>query len=117
MFEGYKSGFEFEEGLVDYLRSSRFEANRTGKSDCGIDIVAVSNTVPKYTFNIQCKYQNAPLGKRAVQEVYTGTAYYGNGGKPVVVTNNMYPFLLKLCHFSSIIFLVFHVFALNSRYR
>lgn len=83
------SGVSYEDAVVAFLNEHRFQAYKTGKSDGGIDIVAVSTTKPQsYTFNIQCKYYNKPLGKAPIQEVYSGTQYYGNGGKPVVVTNN-----------------------------
>lgn len=83
------SGVSYEDAVVAFLNEHGFQAHKTGKSDGGIDIVAVSITKPQsYTFNIQCKYYNKPLGKAPIQEVYSGTQYYGNGGKPVVVTNN-----------------------------
>lgn len=83
------SGVSYEDAVVAFLNEHGFQAYKTGKSDGGIDIVAVSTTKPQsYTFNIQCKYYNKPLGKAPIQEVYSGTQYYGNGGKPVVVTNN-----------------------------
>lgn len=34
------------------------------------------------------KFYNRPLGKTPIQEVYSGTHYYGNDGTPVVITNN-----------------------------
>ena len=83
------SGVSYEDAVVAFLNEHGFQAHKTGKSDGGIDIVAVSITKPQsYTFNIQCKYYNKPLGKAPIQEVYSGTQYYGNSGKPVVVTNN-----------------------------
>lgn len=83
------SGVSYEDAVVAFLNEHGFQAYKTGKSDGGIDIVAVSITKPQsYTFNIQCKYYNKPLGKAPIQEVYSGTQYYGNVGKPVVVTNN-----------------------------
>ena len=86
---GCNSEVSYEDAVVAFLNEHGFQAYKTGKSDGGIDIVAVSITKPQsYTFNIQCKYYNKPLGKAPIQEVYSGTQYYGNGGKPVVVTNN-----------------------------
>ena len=84
-----KSGIDFENTVVKFLRCLAFEANRTGKDDGGIDIVATTSILStKYTFYIQCKYFNTPLGKHPIQEVYAGTNYYGGNGKPVVITNN-----------------------------
>lgn len=89
IFRDCKSGIDFENTVVKFLRCLAFEANRTGKDDGGIDIVAtISILSTKYTFYIQCKYFNTPLGKHPIQEVYAGTNYYGGNGKPVVITNN-----------------------------
>lgn len=83
------TGIDFENGVVAFLNRYGFKAKKTGKSDGGIDILATSTTSPKtYSFNIQCKYFNKPLGKAPIQEVYAGTHYYGNNAKPVVITNN-----------------------------
>lgn len=84
-----KTGTDFENYVVDILNRYGFKAYKTGNNDGGIDIVATSITIPtEYTFNIQCKYFNRPLGKAPIQEVYAGTNYYGNGGLPVVIANN-----------------------------
>ena len=89
IFRDCKSGIDFENTVVKFLRCLAFEANRTGKDDGGIDIVATTSILStKYTFYIQCKYFNTPLGKHPIQEVYAGTNYYGGNGKPVVITNN-----------------------------
>ena len=64
IFRDCKSGIDFENTVVKFLRCLAFEAN------------------------IQCKYFNTPLGKHPIQEVYAGTNYYGGNGKPVVITNN-----------------------------
>ena len=83
------SGVSYEDAVVAFLNEHGFQAYKTGKSDGGIDIVAVSITKPQsYTFNIQCKYYNKPLGKAPIQEVYSGTHYYDNGATPVAITNN-----------------------------
>jgi len=51
---GCRSGFDFEDGIVDFLNFYGFDAKKTGKSDSGIDIVATSTIKPKkYSFNIQ----------------------------------------------------------------
>lgn len=68
------TGTDFENRVVEILNRYGFNAKKTGKSDGGIDIVATGTTSPKtYSFNIQCKYFNKPLGKAPIQEVYTGT--------------------------------------------
>lgn len=89
IFENCYSGVDFENKVVGLLNACGFEATKTSNNDGGIDIIATSVTKPiGYTFNIQCKYYNRPLGKAPIQEVFSGTAYYNNGGFPVVITNN-----------------------------
>ena len=89
LFQDCYTGTDFENKIVEFLSKYGFMAQKTGSNDGGIDIVATSDTVPtKYTFNIQCKYFNRPLGKAPIQEVYSGTHYYDNGATPVVITNN-----------------------------
>ena len=83
------TGTNCENLVMDILNENGFAAKKTGSNDGGIDIVAESITKPKtYTFNIQCKFFNRPLSKAPIQEVFSGTHYYGNGGRPVVITNN-----------------------------
>ena len=74
-----------------------FKAQRVGKNDNGVDIFA-SKFINKteYKFNIQCKYYNTPLGKAPIQQVFTGTSYYNNGGIPVVITNNSVTYEARL---------------------
>ena len=89
LFQDCYTGTDFENKIVEFLSKYGFMAQKTGSNDGGIDIVATSDTVPiKYTFNIQCKYFNRPLGKAPIQEVYSGTHYYDNGATPVAITNN-----------------------------
>ena len=89
LFQDCYTGTDFENKVTDFLNTYGFRATKTGINDGGIDIVATSITVPKqYSFNIQCKFFNRPLGKAPIQEVYSGTHYYGNGASPVVITNN-----------------------------
>lgn len=84
-----KTGIDYENKVVSMLLSLGFKAQRVGKNDNGVDIFA-SKFINKteYKFNIQCKYYNTPLGKAPIQQVFTGTSYYNNGGIPVVITNN-----------------------------
>lgn len=90
VFNNCYSGTEFENKTVDFLRLAGLTANRVGKAnDGGIDIEASVNIQGvKYSYYIQCKYYNKPLGKGPIQEVYSGAAFYNNIGKPVVITNN-----------------------------
>lgn len=93
MFSGTKidckTGIEYENRVVSMLTRLRFKAQRVGKNDSGVDIFAsIKIKDTEYKFNIQCKYYNTPLGKGPIQQVFTGTSYYNNGGIPVVITNN-----------------------------
>lgn len=93
MFSGTKidckTGIDYENKVVSMLIGLGFKAQRVGKNDNGVDIFS-SITIDgvEYKFNIQCKYYNTPLGKAPIQQVFTGTSYYNNGGIPVVITNN-----------------------------
>lgn len=89
IFNDCKTGVDFENRIVDVFRILGFKATKTGSNDGGIDIIiegTVEDTPRK--FYIQCKFYNRPLGKTPIQEVYSGTHYYGNDGTPVVITNN-----------------------------
>ena len=89
IFPSCKSGAGFEDTVTNFLQSLGFNANRNGKDDGGIDIVAKKRIQEtEYTFYIQCKYFNTILGKHPIQEVYAGANYYGGNGRPVVITNN-----------------------------
>jgi hypothetical protein len=65
VFNNCYSGTEFENKTVDFLRLAGLTANRVGKAnDGGIDIEASVNIQGvKYSYYIQCKYYNKPLGK------------------------------------------------------
>ena len=51
-----------------------------------VDITAFKNG-QKFAF--QCKYYESPVGNKAVQEVYSGMAFY-DCQKAVVITNNTF---------------------------
>ena len=71
IFPSCKSGAVFEDTVTNFLRSLGFNANRTGKDDGGIDIVAKKRIQEtEYTFYIQCKYFNTTLGKPPIQQLY-----------------------------------------------
>lgn len=84
-----ESGHDFELLIIKLLTFCHIDAKLTGGNDNGVDIIAqkeMHGTVHK--FYIQCKFYNRPVGKTPVQEVYTGTHYFGNDGHPVVITTN-----------------------------
>lgn len=65
------------------------ENQKGGEGDGGIDIIAETTEHDQlWRFAIQCKFQNAAIGKRPVQEVYTGVRYHNLQAYPVVITNN-----------------------------
>lgn len=86
IFKNCKSGIDFETRICNLLIRMGLDARRVGKCDKGVDVIAT--TPSGYTFNIQCKFHNKAIDNSAVNQVFGGTAYYDNGGAPVVVTNN-----------------------------
>ncbi len=68
-------GHEFELFCADLLRQKGFlEVEVTkGSGDFGVDILAEKDGV---TYAVQCKCYNAPIGVKAVQEIYAGRDYY-----------------------------------------
>ena len=88
----FKSGVDFENGVVEIFNDMGIKAAKTGANDNGVDIVAVvTYKSVEYKYYIQCKYYNTTLGKHPVQEIYTGAKYYeptAGKGTPVVITNN-----------------------------
>ncbi len=68
-------GHEFELFCADLLRRRGFkEVTVTkGSGDFGIDILAERDGI---SYGIQCKNYSAPIGVKAVQEVYAGRDYY-----------------------------------------
>lgn len=88
-FERCTSGIDFENWVKDLMTNLGFKADRVGKNDGGVDVVATETRFGmKYTFYIQCKYYNKPLGKAPIQEIFAGAARLENKGDPVVITNN-----------------------------
>ena len=68
-------GHEFEYFCAQLLEDNGFqdvEVTR-GSGDYGVDILAEKDGV---TYAVQCKCYNAPIGIKAVQEVYAGRDYY-----------------------------------------
>lgn len=88
-FERCTSGIELEGWVCDLLRKLSFPADRVGKNDSGVDIIARATWNGKvHRFYIQCKYYNKPVGKTPVHEVFAGTAFHKDYGRPVVIVNN-----------------------------
>ena len=68
-------GHEFEYYCAEVLRKKGFiEVEVTkGSGDYGADILAEKDGI---TYAIQCKCYTAPIGVKAIQEVYAGRDYY-----------------------------------------
>lgn len=87
--ESCMSGYDFELFIQRLLTRYGFNATLTGNNDNGIDIIATlkeGDCESKYY--IQCKFYNRTVGKLPIQEVFSGSHYFGNDGYPVVITNN-----------------------------
>lgn len=68
-------GHEFEYFCADLLKQRGFQevVVTKGSGDFGIDILAERDGI---SYGIQCKNYHAPIGVKAVQEVYAGRDYY-----------------------------------------
>ena len=79
-------GYEFEEFVAKILKQDGFTNVKVSKKsgDHGIDIVANKNGI---LYGIQCKRYKDKVGNGAVQEAYTGAAYY-KCDKAMVITNS-----------------------------
>ena len=72
------SGADFEDWVVGALERCGLTAERTGKNDCGVDIIAEYKDGKNiHRFYIQCKFYNKPLGKAPVQEIFTVRPFIG----------------------------------------
>lgn len=82
------NGQKFEKKCAVYLRRKGFRHVQItrGSGDQGIDILAKKGR-KKYGF--QCKYYQAPVGNKAVQEAYSGAKYY-ECDVAVVITNTTF---------------------------
>lgn len=81
-------GHEFEYYCAGLLENSGFmnvEVTRKSK-DYGVDIVAEKDGV---TYAVQCKCYAAPVGIKAIQEIYAGRDYYDKM-VGVVMTNQYF---------------------------
>lgn len=81
-------GHEFERFCAQILRENGYEQVTVTKEsgDQGIDIIAYKDGVK---FGIQCKCYATDIGNKAVQEAYSGKAYY-NCHVGVVLTNRYF---------------------------
>lgn len=82
------NGFEFEEFCAELLSKNGFyDVSVTSKSgDQGIDIIAHKDNI---RYGIQCKLYSSPVGNSAVQQVFSGKAFY-KCDIGIVLTNNTF---------------------------
>lgn len=81
-------GYQFESFTKVLLEKNGFKNVSISKSsnDYGIDVIATKND---YTYAIQCKRYNKPVGIKAIQEAKSGCVYY-DCDIPVVFTNKTF---------------------------
>lgn len=79
------TGEQFEHFCASLLRANGFRNVKVTQTsgDYGIDVLAQKGMD---SYAIQCKRYTSPVGNHAVQEAFSGAAYYGNR-TPVVMTN------------------------------
>lgn len=81
-------GHQFEYFCADILRKNGFErvAVTQGSGDQGIDIIAFKDGIK---YGVQCKCYSSDIGNKAVQEAFSGKAFY-NCHVGVVLTNRYF---------------------------
>ena len=79
------TGEQFEHCCASLLRANGFRNVKVTQAsgDYGIDVLAQKGMD---SYAIQCKCYSSPVGNHAVQEAFSGAAYYGHR-IPVVMTN------------------------------
>ncbi len=79
----------FEEWCAAELRAAGWRADVTRQSgDQGVDVIAHSSGL---TMAVQCKLYSKSVGNKAVQEVFTGQAFYGADIAVVVASAGFTP--------------------------
>ena len=81
-------GIKYEKACAKYLNKIGYTNVRVTQAsgDQGIDILAEKEGK---TYGIQCKHYKAAVGNKAVQEAFSGAAYYGCD-IAVVMTNSTF---------------------------
>lgn len=82
------NGYDFEQYVAQLLKDANYSDVIVTKSsgDYGIDVLASKDGI---RYAIQCKRYSEPVGNHAVQEAFSGKAYYG-ADLAVVVTNSTF---------------------------
>ena len=81
-------GHDFEYYCAELLENRGFEDVEVtrGSGDYGVDILAEKDGV---TYGIQCKRYEGSIGTKAVQEAFSGKAYY-DCDEAIVLTNSYF---------------------------
>lgn len=84
----YMDGHEFENYCAELLKVNAFQnvVITPGSGDQGIDIIAYKDGIK---YGIQCKCYSGDIGNKAVQEAFSGKAFYGCH-VAVVLTNRYF---------------------------
>lgn len=83
----YTNPYDFEQNCANILKEQGWNARATQKSgDQGVDVVANKNGI---TIVFQCKLYSSAVGNAAVQEIFSGKAFY-DAQYAAVVSNNNY---------------------------
>lgn len=84
------AGMKYEQYCAQYLKRHGFHQVRltSGSGDQGIDILAWRRGKQ---YGIQCKYYMGPVGNKAVQEAYTGAAFYDCDAAAVMTNSEFTP--------------------------
>lgn len=84
----YMEGHDFEYFCAELLRKNGFESVEVtqGSGDQGIDILAIKDGIK---YGIQCKCYSSDIGNKAVQEAFSGKAFY-NCHVAAVLTNRYF---------------------------
>ena len=82
------NGYEYEEYCATWLKKQGFHNIQVTQAskDQGIDIIASKN---RKRYGFQCKFYENPVGNDAVQQAFTGAAYY-NCDVACVITNTTF---------------------------
>ena len=81
-------GHDFEYYCADLLENRGFEEVTVtkGSGDYGVDILAEKDGI---SYGIQCKRYDGTIGTKAVQEAFSGKAYY-DCDEAIVLTNSYF---------------------------
>lgn len=82
------NGYEYEKYCASWLKKHGYHNIQVTKAsnDQGIDILAYKK---RKRYGFQCKYYESPVGNDAVQQAFTGAAYY-NCDIAAVITNTTF---------------------------